>query len=327
MRRRGFTLIELLVVIAIIAILIGLLLPAVQKVRAAAARAQCANNLKQLGIAAHNYHNVYRRFPPGTNLPGDPTNAIGPPPFTPPPPILQDQSFSLLEALLPYVEQDNVYKKMKFNALKDSQYLPGNCDSPGAPGATVIMTYICPADDNLPPTFITTYQRGGQTYYFGANSYGGCAGITSFYGMSQDGIFFINSRIRTTDIIDGTSNTLLFGERYHKDAVYDFLEQPSSPSIQNRAGWAWANEYGGFDYLFGASKPINWIITPGLSSDPGFVLRDARMSCFGSGHSGGANFCFADGTVRFLSETTDLTTVLQPLCTRASSEVIPSGSF
>ena len=105
MKRKGFTLIELLVVIAIIAILIGLLLPAVQKVRGAAARMQCGNNLKQLGLAAFNYEGTYQRFPSGVNLPFTTTVAGGPSAG----PVIPGKYISLFEALLPYVEQDNLY--------------------------------------------------------------------------------------------------------------------------------------------------------------------------------------------------------------------------
>jgi prepilin-type N-terminal cleavage/methylation domain-containing protein/prepilin-type processing-associated H-X9-DG protein len=327
-KRVGFTLIELLVVIAIIAILIALLLPAVQKVRSAAARAQCLNNLKQLGIAAHNYHDVYRHFPPGTNLPGAFGNS-GPPPWTPPTAPVPGVSFSLFEALLPYIEQSNTYSKLNLTAAGTggSQYNAGNCDSQTAPGAQVISILVCPSDDNLPGNFQSTYTSGGKTYYFGANSYGGCAGIYSFYGQDQLGIFYTNSSVRFGDITDGTSNTFMFGERYHRDPVYDKVVIPNPNPIQMRTGWSWANALGGFDYLFGAVQPINWMIPASVTNDSNFVYQDARMSTFGSGHTGGANFCFGDGSVRFLADSTDLTTIVQPLCTRAKGEVIPGGGF
>jgi prepilin-type N-terminal cleavage/methylation domain-containing protein/prepilin-type processing-associated H-X9-DG protein len=318
MRRRGFTLIELLVVIAIIAILIGLLVPAVQKVRDAAARAQCQNNLKQLGLAAHNFHDVNKKFPAGTYLPFK-YSSSGPPAFVSPGPVYPNFYSNVLIALLPFVEQNTIYHQFNFAV---NQY--GNTNSPSAPGAQVVSTYICPADV-MPGNNQSTYTTGGKTYYFGANSYAGNAGTRSFYGMTQDGIFYINSQVRIADVTDGTSSTVLFGERSHFDPVYDQV-YPSAP-ILSRTGWAWTNGLGGFDYLSGAARPINWVFPPGTTSDPGFVLEDDRMSSFGSRHTGGANFCFTDGSVRFMTESTDVATVLQPMCTRAGGEVVSGNNY
>src|ERR1700677_3562711 len=157
LRRSGFTLIELLVVIAIIAILIGLLVPAVQQVRAAAARTQCVNNLKQLGLAAHNYHSSYGVFPPGTNLPAPILYTTAPAgyPTQCAQPIVPGQSFGLLIALLPFIEQTNIYTQLNlvgtgyvtYNKVKyygyNSQYL--NCSGQNSVGATIIPTYLCPS--------------------------------------------------------------------------------------------------------------------------------------------------------------------------------------
>jgi prepilin-type N-terminal cleavage/methylation domain-containing protein/prepilin-type processing-associated H-X9-DG protein len=307
MKRKGFTLIELLVVIAIIAILIGLLVPAVQKVREAASRLSCTNNLKQLGLAAQNYHGVYKRFPPGVNLPF----VYKAPTWQSDPPVFPGQSISLFESLLPYFEQDNLYKLLNFHV---SQY--GNCLGPNSPGATIIPVLLCPSD--VAPKQ-TTYTTGGKTYYFGANSYGGNAGIYSFYTdtMDRTGIFYINSSVTIQGITDGTSNTFMFGERNRVDPTYDRIY---GGSFGQRSGWAWANTLPGFDYLFGAAMPINWLMPPTLQSDPGFVYEDLRFSSFGSNHTNGANFCFCDGSVRYLSDSTPLVT-LQALCTRNGGEV------
>src|SRR5438874_7346365 len=284
MRRTAFTLIELLVVIAIIAVLIGLLLPAVQKVREAAYRMSCQNNLKQLGVGAHNYHDSYKRFPSGTNLPAALLlpNAPKPFPSRTPNPIVPGQSFSLYTALLPFVEQaplagvlNNVGKGTlsasttvsgKAEPGTDSQY--NNADGVNSPAATIIKTFLCPSDNGIKQTTWSS----NPTYYFGANTYGGNAGQVSFYfdAMTQDGVFFINSAVRIQDISDGTSNTFLFGERNRIDPTYLPLAQTSS--LENRSGWAWANHLGGFDYLFASTLtvayPINWIIPPTTTTDP-----------------------------------------------------------
>ncbi len=345
-KRLGFTLIELLVVIAIIAVLIGLLLPAVQKVREAAARMSCSNNLKQLGLAAHNYHSTVGKFPPGVNVPAVITNLSNG--VSSPPPLVANQSFSLFEALLPYLEQNNIYSQLTFNgpipvngqAGNDSEYI--NCDTttnPAPIGSTIVKTFLCPSD--IAPTQTTYVGTSGidkgKTYLFGANTYGGNAGIRSFYtfdsksdpagtGMTQDGVFYINSSVSMTSISDGTSNTLAFGERNRTDPNFDVV-YPGVNVIEQHSGWAWANYYPGYDYLYGTAMPLNWTFTnAGITSDSGFAYQDLRYSTFGSQHTGGANFCFADGSVHFISDSIPLA-VLQALSTRSGGEVINGSQF
>ena len=316
MKRKGFTLIELLVVIAIIAILIGLLLPAVQKVREAAARMQCQNNLKQLGLASHNFENVYGFFPPGLNLPIDggsgsiyssnsvyKSGLVGQPPFP-------NQFASWLMYVLPFIEQESIQKNIN---LYTREY--GNCNGPNSIGAQVVKTFICPSD--VLPQKVTTYTTGGTTYYFGMNSYGANGGTRSWYytGITADGMFHYNSAITFNGISDGTSNTLLFGERYHKDPVYT--------NISTLGGWAWANFNAPQDYIFSTPLPVNYTLPVGTKlGSPAYPEND-RQCNFGSGHTGGANFTFADGSVRFLTLTSNADLpVLQALSTRAGGEPV-----
>src|SRR5262249_20292953 len=193
-----------------------------------------------------------------------------------PPPPVPGKSFSLFIALLPFIEQDNLYKSLtlvgngKFNGQPgaDSQYI--NClvtpTVPNPPGSTIVKTYLCPSD--IAPQQ-TTYIGGSNTYLFGANTYGGNAGIRSFYtfankdgtgGMTLDGVFFINSGVRFADITDGTSNTFAFGERLRTDPNFDQVYSGAG-LIEQHSGWAWSNYLPGYDYLYGSSQPINWTFT------------------------------------------------------------------
>lgn len=309
--RRGFTLIELLVVIAIIAILIGLLLPAVQKVREAASRLQCQNHLKQLGLACHSFESSYGFFPPGLNLPISSESGainqslanslgIGEPPFL-------GQWASWMMYILPFIEQDNVNKNINYSVR---EY--GNTDGPNSIGAQVIPIFICPSDP-LPKKVITYQNR----YYFGMNSYGANGGKRSwFYDRTTgDGMFSFNSRIRVTDVGDGTSNTFLVGERYHRDPAY--------VAIAELGGWAWANRNAPQDYILSTPVPINFLLPPGTQVGAPAYNENDRQCAFGSGHTGGANFVFTDGSVRFLTLTSNAQLpLLQALSTRNGADSV-----
>jgi prepilin-type N-terminal cleavage/methylation domain-containing protein/prepilin-type processing-associated H-X9-DG protein len=324
----GFTLIELLVVIAIIAVLIGLLLPAVQKVREAAARTQCRNNMKQVSLAVMNYEGTNQFFPPGVNVPIGtssgmlfPTNQlvtrtalppVGPPPFL-------GQFGSWMEYILPYVEQQNIQTGIDF-----TQREYANCNGPSSIGAQVIKIYLCPADI-LPSPAITTYTTGGKTYYFGQNSYLGNGGTYSYYygdaAYSVDGVFYLNSRTTIAGITDGTANTFMVGERFHFDPVYNSNTLGAGKGIDSLGGWAWSNYAAVQDCTGSTRVQLNYQCPPG-SSATSFANTDPRVSAFGSGHVQGANFAFCDGSVRYVTNATVGSLPLyQALSTRAGNEV------
>jgi prepilin-type N-terminal cleavage/methylation domain-containing protein/prepilin-type processing-associated H-X9-DG protein len=294
MRRPAFTLVELLVVIAIVAVLLALLLPAVQKVRAAANRAHCANNLKQLALAAHQYHDAHHSFPPGF--------------FRAPGHMREVTVFTLFVSLLPNIEQDNLARRWDYQ-----RYGNNRGPYPTAPAAQVIAVYICPADA-LPRPAIFRNEPSDPPDHWGLTSYGGNAGIRSTGWPTSDGVFYEGSAVRLADITDGACNTLLFGERDHFDPNYDRL-CPRDPIGSN--GW-WAYP-GTSDVTLSAAVAINFLV-PASALDCTKVKAD-RLSAFGSRHPGGANFALADGSVRFLSTATSVT-VLRYLSTRAGGEVI-----
>ena len=304
--RCAFTLQELLVVIGIIGILVSLLLPAVQMAREAARRMSCTNNLRQVAIAAHQYHDARNQFPAGTHnavdVRGVPTGGT-----------------NVWVELLPYFEERNLFEKW--------DYLDNRNNVEGGENATqaqVIKMLLC-ASDRLPQKVV--YATGGSAPewswgYYGMSSYGGNGGLRTFHagpapdypGLSRDGIFSVDSRIRLTEVIDGTSNTFLFGERYHLDQQHD-LQAPLAP-LARWGKWGFV-ALGTAQVTLSTPVPINFKVP---SKDVVELDMQNRICAFGSGHPGGANFAFADGSTRFVSETMRLST-LQALSTRANGEV------
>jgi prepilin-type N-terminal cleavage/methylation domain-containing protein/prepilin-type processing-associated H-X9-DG protein len=327
--RRAFTLIELLVVIAM---LIGLLLPAVQKVREAAARARCSNNLKQIGLALHNFHDVNLVFPPGLGALKDARNNSGGPALLPPiPTSLRVQSW--MSRILPFIEQDALYKGLPLSPpdpLLTSQFgIPTN-DS----GSLPVDTFICPSDPRGKTGF-----GGGNGQNVGANF--AAAGLTFYAGVGgvdawsaswprADGVLYWRSAVTITDIVDGTSNTLAVGERPPSpDMGYGWWQ---SADTYNFVGvtttWEWdtvqyvANTRGA-PYLTegetGAPCPF-----PAFYS-PGRVDKVCDFNHFWSNHTGGANFVFGDGSVRFLPYSAR--PVMPQLATRMGGETVDGSGF
>lgn len=327
-RRRGFTLIELLVVIAIIAVLIGLLVPAVQKVREAANRMTCTNNLKQLGLAAYNFEGANGGFPYGVLRDQTSTN---PSPGFPHPDRLAGRAgpytrYAIHHQLLSYLEQENLWKRwdqLNFNANRRG------------PGATVdwqgdhffkqiVKTLVCPSNANSGNPLNQSFSGADSNLYF-INSYFASAGTRGYPRWAtdgrlglfafQDGFFNQNTKYRVADIIDGTTNTLMFGERHYHDPVFD-----NNPFFQDKIGnwgWCWFGAQG--DAFLGTSVPINYKLPANTAITA--AMFDDRINAFGSGHTGGANFCMGDGSVRFIKDGTPSPT-LRALGTRAGGEVV-----
>ncbi|CAN5626252.1 DUF1559 domain-containing protein [soil metagenome] len=302
--RRGFTLIELLVVIAIIAILIGLLLPAVQKVRAAAARSQCSNNLKQIGLALQGYHDTQKAFPPGyTSTVGPTGSEIGP-------------GWGWAAYLLPNMEQGNLHASIDFTQAIE---LPIHL----AARTQTVNVYLCPSDK--PKGIITVGKRNIVTGVItsaactvASANYIGNFGIgePGIVGVPGEGLFYRDSAIKIGQVVDGTSSTLAAGERSLKYADATWVGNVAGPSLapNPESGLPIAIVIGS-NYILGRTGDTN--NTPSMPP--------LRPNHFSSLHERGVNFVFVDGHVSFLTNAIDAMTY-GALATRAGNETL-SGSY
>ncbi len=311
MRKRGFTLIELLVVIAIIAVLIALLLPAVQQAREAARRSQCKNNLKQLGLALHNYHDTMNVLPPAHI--GRCTT-----------PMLNTTGLTML---LPYIDQGPLYNKYNFNASASTFASCGGAvasgDDPTTTGnaalvKTRIQVFLCPTDSASDMISATTSNYGisaTNTGTGGAKTNYDFITLTTYNvaenwsGLSTTSrcMFGDNSKCTLTDVKDGTSNTIMMGETTRD--VYN-----GGTNAWGYRGWVMVG-------LNLVSYPINLWSFNGNTYPPGKL---GSWSYSGSLHTGGAHYLFGDGAVRFISENINATT-RQRLATMSDGN--PIGEF
>jgi prepilin-type N-terminal cleavage/methylation domain-containing protein/prepilin-type processing-associated H-X9-DG protein len=307
--RTAFTLVELLVVVSIIGILVALLLPAVQKVRDAATRVECQNNLKQLGLALHSYHDIFRCLPPGV----DENLAV---------PTYAHSYWSWMATLLPYIDQEPLFQQAdawskQGNPLKTWHWMPWGdywhthpITPPNPALSTYIKNFTCPAD----PRNLLVSDQAGLLVAF--TSYLGNAGTSGTVPPAlakylqhhrkkvhgripaapvQNGVLYFMSHTKLTDIQDGASNTLMIGER--------------PPSADLQFGWWFAG--GGWDQVSGvgdvvlASQDFSCAVTLGCPSSyvnyqQGSVANSCDQLHYWSLHTGGANFCLADGSVQFI---------------------------
>jgi len=330
-RARAFTLIELLVVIAIIAILIGLLLPAVQKVREAADRTKCQNNLKQIGVALHNFNDVRGFLPPGGTQDSPPFN----------PTVAGGWGSSWAVFLLPFIEQDALFQKFQFNGSSGWNTPAGTVNAAAASGV-IIQTYRCPASPlpipcrgNPPGTLSGSFvMSNSYTGISGAinglipgytesriNTPGGATGCCSGGIISGGGVLIPgNIRVKLSTIKDGTSNTMAVSEQS------DFLTTLNGTQVYWNAsathgwliGWRTVNTppsvgNGGDQRTFSMTtiryqinQKTGWPDTPGNCGTTGVCDNNGSNIPLNSAHPDGVNVLMSDGSVRFMRDNTPL---------------------
>ena len=308
-QKNGFTLIELLVVIAIIGVLIGLLLPAVQKVRDAAARLQCTNNLKQIGLAMMNYESTYRMFPAGylDNMTTNPVNATA---TTNPDPII---GWGWGALILPYLEQESLYKSININSIA----MNNTSAAAIAFRKTVIKGFLCTSDDSGLNTFTISGAGGNfelaKSSYAGINGQGELADFDSALGL---GMFLRGRGVSIAEVTDGLSNTLFVGERSSKSA------KQAVGSLTGVCTWVGALPGGDLDGETPALYVLGWTGAPSNPAKPNTPEPDGSFHAesYTSRHSGGVNFLLGDGSVRFITDSINGQTWVK-LGTRAGGEV------
>jgi prepilin-type N-terminal cleavage/methylation domain-containing protein/prepilin-type processing-associated H-X9-DG protein len=307
-RPGGFTLIELLVVIAIICVLIGLLLPAVQAAREAARRAQCLNNLKQFGLALHNYHGMFDTFPPGyvSNTQGNQPNGVDVGP-----------GWGWGAMLLNHLEQAPLFNAVNFSL------------STTDPGSQTVRrtgpsTFLCPSDPGGRRP-LTIKDGSGNTLVgdLAAGQYVAVAGQwePEEFPAQNTGLFYRNSRISIRDVTDGTSTTLMAGERSQNVASATWVGMVPFGLSCNNPTWPVQDCEASNVLVLGHTGPSpdeQWIDVPNN--------KKAGADDFHSLHPGGCNFLFGDGSVRFVKETIN-PSVFSYLATRAGGEVVGSDQF